>query len=409
MRKISNIITVIVCAAFITGCSAVSSGPVIPARNDGASTVTRDAPQEARAIAISTPPPTVNPCVGIITTCGALLRLDLPPLGVLTPASAIPGLHPADIQSAYKLPSSTNGAGQTIAIVVPYNDPTVGSDLEIYRSKFGLPACTTRSGCLRFVAQDGSSNLPGSNSGWAAEISVDLDMASASCPNCKLLVVEANDDTLSNLVAALDEAVTFKPTVISNSWSVPEAYASQSVSGPFSHSGVAVVAGSGDAGHAVSWPASEPSIVAVGGTTLTRANVPRGWTEAGWSEAGYGCSATFAKPSWQAQTQCGTRGVADISAVADPSTGVAIYNSQALGKGLLASLLVPLVQGGWEVYGGTSVATPIVAGSIALAGNAAQLSTPEYIYLHSGTLNPVAPGASALQAGLGSPNGTAAL
>ncbi len=411
MRKIVNVVTVVMCAASLclTGCSARSSGPVMPGishadQSPALNTSRQYSPQEAHAIAIGTPAPTVNPCSGTIITCHASQRTDIAPLGALTPVSQIPGLHPADLQSAYALPSgSSSGVGQTIAIVVPFSSSTAAADLAVYRAKFGLPACATSTGCLRFVAQNGSSHLPGSNPGWTAETAIDLDMASAVCPNCKLVVVEANDDSLSNMVLALLEAVAQKANVVSNSWSVAESYSGQAMPGVFSHPGVAVVAGSGDSGAGVSWPAAEPSIIAVGGTTLMRVTAQRGWYEAAWTHAGYGCSTAFAKPAWQTSTPCTTRAVADVSAVADPNTGVAIYDSAGQGKGPAA------LRGGWEVYGGTSVATPIVAGAIALAGNASQLSTAQYIYTHTSGLNSVVMGASALQTGLGSPNGTTAL
>ncbi|MDQ2866167.1 MAG: peptidase S8, partial [Candidatus Eremiobacteraeota bacterium] len=311
--------------------------------------------------------------------------------------SAIPGLHPSDLQSAYALPSASRGTGERIAIVVPFNGPAAENDLAVYRNKFGLGSCSSASGCLQFVGHDGSKGKKEqNNSPWSAELSIDLQMVSASCPHCGITVVEAQSDGFNDMIVAELTAVSIHPNVVSNSWSIPESSEmSQMGTGAFVHPGTAVVAGSGDSGAGVSWPAAEPSVIAVGGTFLQRdAYNARGWDEAGWANAGFGCSAYVARPAWQLLSFCGAnRSIADVAAVADPRSGVAIYNSTA---------------GGWVVYGGTSVAAPIVAGVIALAGNSSSLVTAQYVYQHGSALNPVQTGVSVLQGGLGSPNGIAA-
>ena len=128
------------------------------------------------------------------------------------------GYFPADLQSAYKLPSSTAGAGQTVAIVDAFDDPTAEADLGVYRAQFGLPACTTANGCFRKVNQTGTTPYPRKNAGWAEEISLDVDMVSAICPKCHILLVEATSATTANLGTAVNEAAALGATAISNSY-----------------------------------------------------------------------------------------------------------------------------------------------------------------------------------------------
>src|SRR5213079_2813892 len=127
----------------------------------------------------------------------------------------VPGYHPSDLQSAYNLPSATGGSGQTVAIVDAYDDPTAEADLGVYRAQFGLGACTTANGCFRKVDQNGGTNYPRANGGWAQEISLDLDMVSAVCPNCKILLVEATSNSFANLAAAVDRAAILGANAIS--------------------------------------------------------------------------------------------------------------------------------------------------------------------------------------------------
>jgi subtilase family serine protease len=320
-------------------------------------------------------------------------------------AAATPrGYGPSDLRSAYGLTSSGSST-QKIAIVDAYDDPTAASDLNVYRSQYGLPACG--SGCFSKVNQSGGSTPPAVDGGWAQEISLDLDMASAICPNCKIVLVEASSSSLANLAKAESTAKSLGATVISNSYGGSEfsgesTYASQ-------YSGVPITVSSGDNGYGVEFPAALSSVTAVGGTSLRRSSTARGWTETAWSGAGSGCSRYIAKPSWQIDTGCSRRTVADVSAVADPATGVAVYDSTRF-------------QGasGWMVFGGTSVAAPVVAGVYALAGNAAKAG---YEYGHTSSLNDVTSGSNGTcsvaylctartgfdgPTGLGTPKGTGA-
>jgi subtilase family serine protease len=330
------------------------------------------------------------------------------PLVTSTPA----GYGPGDLRSAYNLTTQSlaAGGGQTIAIVDAYDNPNAESDLSAYRSHFGLPSCTTANGCFRKVNQSGGTSLPRGNTGWAEEISLDLDMASAICPNCKILLVEASSNSFANLGTAEDYAAAHA-NVISNSFGGSEfsSEATATYDGHFNHPGVAITASSGDNGYGVEFPAASQHVTAVGGTTLVRDSSPRGWKETAWSGAGSGCSAYIPKPLWQTDTGCARRTVADVSADADPNTGVAVYDTYRTG--------------GWLVFGGTSVAAPIVAGVYALAGNASSVNYGSYAYSLTPSLNDILSGSNGScggiylctagpgfdgPTGLGTPSGSAA-
>ena len=323
------------------------------------------------------------------------------------------GYGPSALQSAYALPSSTAGSGQVVAIVDAYDDPNAEADMATYRSTYGLPACTTANGCFRKVGQSGTSTLPAANGGWAQEISLDLDMVSATCPLCGILLVEATSPTTANLGTAVNTAASLGAKAISNSYGGSESSSDPTYDSQYyNHPGVMITASSGDGGYGVEYPAASKYVTAVGGTSLSTSTNARGWTESAWSGTGSGCSAYDAKPGWQTDTGCSKRTVADVSAVADPNTGVAVYDSYAY-------------QGtsGWLVFGGTSASSPIIASVYALAGNAASLTYGSYPYSHTGALNPVTSGSNGTcggtylctagpgydgPTGLGTPNGVGA-
>jgi subtilase family serine protease len=327
--------------------------------------------------------------------------------GTGTPAvtAAPAGYGAPDIRSAYNLTTSSTA---TVAIVDAYDDPTAESDLGVYRSQYGLPACTTANGCLRKVNQTGGSTAPKASPSWATEISLDLDMVSAACPTCKILLVEANSASFADLGAGVNYAATQGVAAISNSYGGSDSAASSA----YDHPGIAVTASTGDSGYGVQSPASYPSVVAVGGTSLTKSSTARGWSETAWSGAGSGCSTLNAKPTWQTSaTQCSGKASADVSAVADPNTGVAVYDSTRY-QG----------RSGWQVYGGTSASSPIVASVYALSGNVAGYPA-QYTWGHASGLNDVVGGSNGScspslwcnaiagwdgPTGLGTPNGTSA-
>jgi subtilase family serine protease len=290
------------------------------------------------------------------------------------------GYNPADLQSAYKLPSSTAGGGQTVAIVDAYDDPKAESDLGVYRSRFGLSACTTANGCFRKVNQTGGTNYPRGNRSWAQEISLDLDMVSAICPNCHILLVEATTNSFSNLATAVDEAAKLSANEISNSYGGSEYSNEVNDQSHYNHPGIAITVSSGDSGYGVQFPAASRYVTAVGGTTLNRASNSRGWSETVWSGAGSGCSAYISKPSWQTDTGCSRRTVADVAADANPNTGVSVYDTYH--------------ETGWLVFGGTSVSSPIIASVYALAGNAGSVTYGSYSYSHTSSLFDVTSGSN---------------
>jgi subtilase family serine protease len=323
------------------------------------------------------------------------------PLAAGTPS----GYGPADIRSAYNL-TSASGAGRTVAIVDAYDDPTAEADLGVYRTQYGLTACTTANGCFRKVNQTGGSKLPRANAGWATEISLDLDMVSATCPDCHILLVEASSNSFANLGAAVNYAATQGVSAISNSYGGSDSAGNSD----YNHPGIAVTASTGDAGYGVESPASFDTVVAVGGTSLTKSGST--WAESAWSGAGSGCSTQNAKPSWQTSaTQCSGKANADVSAVADPQTGVAVYDSTRY-QG----------RSGWQVYGGTSASSPIIASVYTMGGNLSGYPA-SYTWAHAASLRDVTSGSNGTcptsvwchagngwdgPTGLGTPNGTAA-
>ncbi|WP_443071144.1 carboxypeptidase regulatory-like domain-containing protein [Streptomyces sp. NBC_01476] len=357
-------------------------------------------------------------------SCLALRRTDIPAKAGLQPHDATPdGYGPGDLQSAYALPAD-GGAGQTVAIVDAFDDPTAEADLAIYRAQFGLPACTTANGCFTKVDQRGGTDYPTPDPDWAGEISLDVDMVSAAAPNAHILLVEADTPNFEDLGAAVDEAVALGAKYVSNSYGT--GYSSVPGSGEdpseltamdpyYNHPGVAVVASSGDDGFGVSYPAASQYVTSVGGTALTPdAGSPRGWTESVWNNAfggpGSGCSVYEPKPAFQTDTACAKRSVTDVSAVSDPVTGVSVY--QTFGGG------------GWSVYGGTSAASPLIAGIYASAGTPTAGTYPNsYLYAQKSAFNDVTQGNNGTctpaalctagpgydgPTGLGTPNGLAA-
>jgi IPT/TIG domain len=305
-------------------------------------------------------------------------------------ALASGGYGPSDLQSAYNLPSSTNGTGRTVAVVDAYDDPAAAADLATYRSKFALPPCPTTNGCFRKVNQSGGTLYPTSNNQWAEEISLDLDMVSAVCPNCHILLVEASTDGSNDLGAAENEAAALHANAISNSYGGPEVSFESSIDHFYNHPGIAITAGSGDSGYGVNYPAASPYVTSVGGTSLLPDVSAPGWSETAWSGAGSGCSRYESQPSWETSNAnlnavCKRRAVADVSADADPGTPVEIYDSFAGAGGTLLA-------------GGTSVSTPIIAAVFALTTNASAFNTG-YLYSHTVGLNDVTSGSNGSCAG----------
>ena len=318
--------------------------------------------------------------------CLAQVVLEPGTSQLLTTATPL-GYGPADLQRAYELPVS-RGEGQTVAVVAAFDNPNAEADLRRYRATYGLPRCTTANGCFTKINQRGGTRYPPPDPGWAAEISLDLDMVSAACPNCHILLVEADDNSFENLARAVDQAAANGATAISNSYGTFGDIADTEplpdgtrIGDHYNHPGIAVTASSGDSGYGLSYPASSRYTIAVGGTSLSTADNARGWTESAWRYGGSGCSTYNAKPAWQAGIRCHERAVTDISAVADPNTGVAVYNTYGV------------IPGGWYIFGGTSVSSPIIAAVYGLAGNASSVDYPaSLLYAHPDRLHDVTRG-----------------
>ncbi len=390
--------------AVVTAAALVSAG-LATAGQAGAATPAAHQSHVKRLCSVATKP-------GMMA-CNALERTNVTQDMALSPKATPDGYGPSDLTSAYNLPTG-GGAGKTIAIVDAQDDPNAASDMATYRSQYGLPACG--SGCFTKVDETGGTNYPAPDSGWSGEISLDLDMVSAIAPNAHIILVEASSANMDDLGASVNEAVKLGAGYISNSYGGSEDSSdTQSDSSYFNHPGTVITASAGDGGYGVEYPAASPGVTAVGGTSLTQDSSSRGWSESVWGSSaggegtGSGCSTVEPKPSWQTDTGCGNRTVADVSAVADPNTGVAVYDTYQAS--------------GWNVYGGTSASSPIIASVYALAGTPSSGSNPaSFPYAHTSSLNDVTSGANGGcgsylcsagsgydgPTGLGTPNGTAA-
>ncbi|HXY80089.1 MAG TPA: S53 family peptidase, partial [Gaiellaceae bacterium] len=348
--------------------------------------------------------------------CDAQIVTDAGGTPLASPSPPAGAYGPTQFHTGYSLPTvSAAATAPTIAIVDAYDDPNVEADLGTFDTNYGLPACTTVNGCFRKVDQTGGTSYPATDSGWALEISLDVQAAHEICQNCHILLVEANSNATADLGAAENEAAVLGANVISNSWGGTE-YSGETSddSTYFNHPGIAIVASSGDNGYGVQYPAASKYVTAAGGTTLNLNPDNTYASESAWADGGSGCSAYEPKPSWQADAGCSHRTVADVAADADPNTGAAIYDS------------VPDAgQSGWYQVGGTSLAAPLLASVYALAGNTGSISngSAPYGYAGTGSLHDVTTGSNGscsptylcnagagydAPTGVGTPNGTAA-
>ena len=379
MKSLKTYCTLVISVG-LTLAGVTAAGPAATA----SARPTHSVPDYRRACA-ATNRPGIMSCMVLVRTDikaqsrSALLRTDRLPAG----------FGPSQLQSAYKLPSSTAGAGQKVAVVDAFNDPNAVSDVATYRSTYGLPACVTSTGagCLTVVNQNGvASPLPANSgsTGWATEESLDVDMVSAICPKCHIYLVEAKSPTTKNLGTAVNSAVSVDGAkFVSNSYGGAQSANDGTFDTDYyKHAGVAVTASAGDSGFGVSYPSASQYVTSVGGTSLSTASGSRGWTETVWDGSGGGCATkSEAKPSWQTDKGCKNRTANDVAAVADPDTGVAMYDTYD--------------QGGFIVVGGTSVSSPIIASVFALAGTPAAGTFPSsYIYAHTSSLFDVTSGSN---------------
>jgi hypothetical protein len=361
LARVSLIAVAVLGLAFTAPAAAVTltGRSTLPAADSEIEPYSR-APSETRPYALC-PPPTKRraSCMAAVVPS----EDGEPVVGPGLEGSGVDGgFSPADLRSAYDLPG-LGGSGLTVAVTIAYDDPNAEADLAVYRNHYGLPPCTTANGCFEKVNQRGEAkNYPPSNSEWALETSLDLDMVSATCPQCDILLVEADSEFLEDLGPAVEKAAELNATIISGSWATEEFEGETGANPYFHHPGLPSLFATGDWGYGTYYPAASPDAIAVGGTDLRRSGNARGWTEAAWSGAGSGCSPYQEKPGWQRDPGCAGRTVADVSAVADPATPVSVYDTYQ--------------QSGWTLLGGTSVATPLVAGIEALSSGAFRAAGP---------------------------------
>jgi subtilase family serine protease len=305
--------------------------------------------------------------VGLAASCHAHIVTDAKgnPLGTAR-GQRVSGYGPPDLRDAYKI-TATGSSSTIVAIVDAFGYDNAEADLGVYRTNFALPDCTTANGCFKKLNQKGKQKkYPDQNIGWAQESALDLDMASAMCPNCTIYLVEANSNSLKNLSKAVAEAGKLGAHVISNSYGGGDGRATKKFEAPYAQAGIAVTASSGDDGFGAQFPATSPHVIAVGGTHLVHDTNDRGWTETAWRGAGSGCSTVYDKPSWQTDPGCSKRMEADVSAVADPATGVAVYGPNNSGVSQ------------WLRFGGTSVAAPLIGGIFGANGGAVNSASGLY-------------------------------
>jgi hypothetical protein len=335
-------------------------------------------------------------------------------------SGSVAGWGPAELQAAYNIvDAAKNNPGGTVALIEAGGNPNLNSDLKVYRKEFGLPPCTLGNKCLRILNQHGSKGpLPPVINQWLAEQSLDVDMVSANCPNCKIVVIQAS----SNLYTAeqVGSRLQPPPAAMSNSWGGAE-YPQQirATAVIFNHPGIAITASTGDTGYGVIFPSTSPNVTAVGGTSLFAAKGGRGYTEKVWGGAGSGCSQFSKTAKWQLPIEqqlggCTNRIAADVSYIADPNTGVAVYETIP-GDGEAP---------GWQVWGGTSTGAPAIAAIYALAGNTGGVKVPASLaYANPGSLFDITTGSNGScspaylctgetgydgPTGLGTPNGLGA-
>ena len=274
------------------------------------------------------------------------------------------GLGATDLVQAYNIETNITTT-PTVAIVDAYGYTALESDLAAYRTQYGLPACTVANGCLKIVNARGQTsplpNNPPANDDWTVETALDVDMASAACPKCKLLVIQA-DDPGDTLLTAQATAKSLGATVVSNSWGGPEQAGSPATTSEsyFQQTGMSIFVAAGDdgyndAGQGPDYPGTSAFAIAVGGTNLKRdTTTARGWSETAWTSGGSACSLSIPKPAYQDKSPCQYKATTDIAAVGDPATGLAVYNA---------------ANGGWISVGGTSASSPFVAAIFAATGN----------------------------------------
>lgn len=273
------------------------------------------------------------------------------------------GFSPSQIQQTYGFNNiSAQGSGQIIAIVDAFDNPNIEADLNVFNSRFNLPACTTLNGCFKKIYAN--KTKPPKNIGWCGEIALDVEWAHAIAPAAKIYLVEAASTRMKDMYHAVSVAIQAGANVVSMSWGSEEFAEQTTYDTLFKNPQVSFVASTGDWGSNTCYPATSPYVLAVGGTSLNVDNIGNYQGETAWSGSGGGLSKLETWPSYQQtlptpQSQ-NRRGIPDVAYNADPYTGFLVYNSIADKHGV-----------GWRVVGGTSAGAPQWAALIAIANSAA--------------------------------------
>jgi subtilase family serine protease len=257
----------------------------------------------------------------------------------------ISGWTPPALQARYNLPSSKKGAGQVVAVVDAFDNPNVLSDLAVYRKQFNLGTAKIK----KYNQEGQQKNYPQGSANWGVEIDLDVEMVSASCPKCTIILIESNTNSGNDLYAAEKEAAKLGAKILTNSWGGGGGSPS---GGAFDKKGLLYLASAGDGGYGAQDPADYPTVVAVGGTVLSGSG--KNYNEIVWPSSGGGCS-VVAKPSWQKDPKCNKLIMNDVSAVAVAAAEYDTYSAN-----------------GWVLVDGTSISSPLVAGMYGLAGNSAK-------------------------------------
>jgi hypothetical protein len=342
-----KVVAPVFAALVIAACS--SSGSTIPASTG----VAQNGTQQARRVC--------EELAGGVR-CHVLLATNPALPSTCSPSTGGCGFRPIDFQTRYDLgPSLKKGSGQIVALIEMGDLPSAKADLAMYRNTFGLGKATFEK--FNQYGEEKDYPVGCDDYSWCLETDLDIEMVSASCPNCTIYLVEGGNcgGIVCGLEGAESTAVALGATIVSNSWGCSSGFYGANCGDPnfpsyFDSAGVAYLASSGDAQYpTIWWPAALPTVLAVGGTQLELSGSK--YSETVWNLAAAGCS-SVTKPSWQHDPDCAGRTIADVSADAGCNPPVAEYSS---------------VYYGWVGVCGTSVAAPLTAGIIGLAGNAGSI------------------------------------
>lgn len=381
-RSVIVAIMVVGCVCALWMGAAADAAPALELSPSGLIAPLRDI---GHVRGYSLTPSTTEPyaaCPEPTTKRASCFAIAVPP-GAFVPGTSEPipfagtgekgGLSPADLQDAYDIPA-TGGEAGTVAVVVAYQNPTIASDLNVYRQRYGLPPCEKGSGCFRVVNQNGGTELPAQapKGSWGLEAAIDVEMVSAMCSACHIVLVEASSSSWEDLLAAQSTAATLiGTTVISDSWGFYEDSEESEGDPYFDHPAIPTVVAAGDIGFESFYPASSSKTISVGGTQLLPDPGPRGWKETVWGSSSGGCSPYENKPAWQSDWRCGNRLDNDVAAVGSPSTPTSIYSEYAIAS-----------EGHWGFGAGTSASAPLIAGIEARLPAAVRLEGAQAFYRH---------------------------